>query len=930
MSDSPSQELLALIDSEWYLNTYPDIAAAGIDPANHYKNYGWKEGRWPCAMETVKLDNRLWAVSEPEEVLQRLNKIASNHNNFEQSLATWFICRWHASWGNWGATKEYAEDLLLDENLKLFIRHDGPYLLAFSAYFHCGDIENARRVLEHKGWLPSDNKLLAASMLKKGAEKLAVINHLFKRHNLIPLTVNQSATLDSLTANSEQSAITLNYFSPLVSVLIPCYNAENTLATALNSLLSQTYSKIEIIVVDDASTDNSKAVIEKFVKQDSRIKFIPLPENGGAYAARNAGLKLSKGQLITVHDADDWSHPQKIEKQVEAIRCYRKVKAAVSYWARTDPSLHFETWRMEQGWIYRNVSSLMFRRSVFRKLGYWDNVSVNADTEYWLRIQKKYGPAAISEVMPGVPLAFGRVDKGSLTQTSATHLRTQYSGIRKDYNDAAIEWHNRARRLYMPQRAVRKFVAPPLICRGSLEIRKANLKKALKTKDLFDPDWYIDAYPDIAAASVDPLTHFINHGIDEGRDPNPYLSVSGLAYIKGKSNFEAISLWASEPVDKTKLFSVTGDAKKQSGKKVLMVAHLAGNELFGAERSFLDCIKMLYQQNADITVILPSGINHRYIREIADSVSKIYFTPLPWWRRGRREIVEVTGQISSIITASKTSVVYVNTLTLWEPHLAARQSGVKSLMHVRELPNHDTDLCSRLNATPEQIRQHIDECADLVIANSGVTASFVNLKEKTTIVYNAIDTRQFRRTQDKSATSTLNVIMLSSNTIKKGIDDFFKIAEFVAKKHQDITFFLYGPETEALTARLESYSQKNVAYCGYATNPVDAYQNMDVILNLSHFQESFGRTVVEGMACSCVPIAYNWGALEEIIDLSAGYLAPFGDYQYVADRIITLQKNKAGLAKIQRMVRDIAVTRYGQEAISKQYLTALGQVSAPY
>ena len=923
MSDSPSQELLALIDSEWYLNTYPDIAAAGIDPTNHYKNYGWKEGRWPCAMETVKLDNRLWAVSEPEEVLQRLNKIASNHNNFEQSLATWFICRWHASWGNWGATKEYAEGLLLDENLKFFIRHDGPYLLAFSAYFHCGDIENARRVLEHKGWLPSENKPLAASMLKKGAEKLAVINHLFKRHNLIPLTVNQSATLDSLTANSEQSAITLNYFSPLVSVLIPCYNAENTLATALNSLLSQTYSKIEIIVVDDASTDNSKAVIEKFVKQDSRIIFIPLPENGGAYAARNAGLKLSKGQLITVHDADDWSHPQKIEKQVEAIRCNRKVKAAVSHWARTDPSLHFETWRMEQGWIYRNVSSLMFRRSVFRKLGYWDNVSVNADTEYWLRIQKKFGPSAITEVMPGVPLAFGRVDKGSLTQTSATHLRTQYAGIRKDYNDAAIEWHKQTRRLFMPQLSLRKFIAPPLICRGSMAIRKANLKKVLQTKDLFDADWYLAAYPDIAAAGVEPLTHFINHGINEGRDPTPYLSVSGLAYIKGKSNFEAISLWASEPVDKNKLFSLTGDTKKQSGKKVLMVAHLAGNELFGAERSFLDCIKMLYQQNADITVILPSGINHRYIREIAGSVSKIYFTPLPWWRRGRTEMVEVTAQISLIITASKTSVVYVNTLTLWEAHLAARQCGVKSVMHVRELPNHDSDLCSRLNATPEQIRTHIDSSSDRVIANSETTSKFINLKEKTSVVYNAVDVEKFLSLPVVEKHNELNVVMVGSNTVKKGIDDFFELAKTLAINEENVRFYLWGPDSRELQARLSGYQYKNLTYCGYADSPVEAFRNMDVVLNLSKFQESFGRTIVEGMASGCVPVGYEWGALQEIIIPSVGYLAPLGNVKSIANTLITLVNDPMTRSQKKLAARNMATRCFSHAYISEQLAVAL-------
>jgi glycosyltransferase involved in cell wall biosynthesis len=101
----------------------------------------------------------------------------------------------------------------------------------------------------------------------------------------------------------------------MVSVLIPCYNNEAFVAEAIESALGQTYPNIEVIVVDDGSTDNSLQVIKSY---DGRIKWLTGP-NRGACAARNTAFCLSQGEFIQFLDADDLLLPGKIEKQMPSL-----------------------------------------------------------------------------------------------------------------------------------------------------------------------------------------------------------------------------------------------------------------------------------------------------------------------------------------------------------------------------------------------------------------------------------------------------------------------------------------------------------------------------------------------------------------------------------------------------------------------------------
>ena len=106
--------------------------------------------------------------------------------------------------------------------------------------------------------------------------------------------------------------------SSLVSVIIPTYNGSNTILRAINSVLNQTYSNLELIIVDDCSKDNTFEVVKNV--KDKRVKVLRHKKNRGGSAARNTGIKEAKGEYIAFLDDDDEWLSEKVEKQVEYLK----------------------------------------------------------------------------------------------------------------------------------------------------------------------------------------------------------------------------------------------------------------------------------------------------------------------------------------------------------------------------------------------------------------------------------------------------------------------------------------------------------------------------------------------------------------------------------------------------------------------------------
>src|SRR5579862_8348566 len=134
---------------------------------------------------------------------------------------------------------------------------------------------------------------------------------------------------------SQEREETREQLSPRISVIIPAYNAEQTIGESLESLLAQTCPHWEAIVVDDGSTDSTGEIARQFAARDSRIRMIQ-QANGGESAARNTGISRATYEWLLFLDADDWIAPRYIERmtaelianpELDAVHC-RSVRVA--------------------------------------------------------------------------------------------------------------------------------------------------------------------------------------------------------------------------------------------------------------------------------------------------------------------------------------------------------------------------------------------------------------------------------------------------------------------------------------------------------------------------------------------------------------------------------------------------------------------------
>lgn len=106
----------------------------------------------------------------------------------------------------------------------------------------------------------------------------------------------------------------------LVSIIVPVYNSERFINDTIKTVKEQTYENWELLLINDCSTDNSKKIIEKYIKEDKRIKLIDLESNSGAATARNTGINKSNGKYVAFLDADDLWDNKKLEKQIKFMK----------------------------------------------------------------------------------------------------------------------------------------------------------------------------------------------------------------------------------------------------------------------------------------------------------------------------------------------------------------------------------------------------------------------------------------------------------------------------------------------------------------------------------------------------------------------------------------------------------------------------------
>lgn len=187
--------------------------------------------------------------------------------------------------------------------------------------------------------------------------------------------------------------------APEVSVVMPVYNCEAYVGLAIESILSQTYKALKLIVVDDASTDNTPAILAQY--ESDGVRVLRHEQNLGVTRARNAGIAVAEGDYIAAMDADDISMPERIARQVEYLENHPQLLAVGCWYATVDPEgrvlgedkRDLTPAELRQQLLERNVIAgppMLIRTQTMRKLGGY-RLWLAEDYDLWLRLTDK-GP----------------------------------------------------------------------------------------------------------------------------------------------------------------------------------------------------------------------------------------------------------------------------------------------------------------------------------------------------------------------------------------------------------------------------------------------------------------------------------------------------------------------------------------------------------
>jgi glycosyltransferase involved in cell wall biosynthesis len=231
---------------------------------------------------------------------------------------------------------------------------------------------------------------------------------------------------------------------PLVSVILTVHNAERYISEAVASVLSQSYSNLELLVVDDASTDRTPQILKDLCVSDRRARVFTLGQNVGTYVAKSFAASFARGEMLTCHDADDLATPEWISQQMEPLLRAGNCVATISDWFRVSesgallPGSSRDVHPVES----KNHTSLLFRREILERMGPWDSARVLGDVEFYERLRNVYGHRAVVSVRR--PLVVGLHRAESLMNDSTvglTESNTEQLRRHLTYRESWVNWH---------------------------------------------------------------------------------------------------------------------------------------------------------------------------------------------------------------------------------------------------------------------------------------------------------------------------------------------------------------------------------------------------------------------------------------------------------------------------------------------------------
>lgn len=266
-----------------------------------------------------------------------------------------------------------------------------------------------------------------------------LLNRPLLAHGLSPIEV-ETGEGDEFDRISGATRLGPQEHGPLVTVVMTSFEPDRqAILLSARSILEQSWRNLELIVVDDGSGEAFHPVLDELEHLDERVRVVRMPINQGTYLARNEGISRAQGEYVTGQDADDWSHPGRIQTQLRAIHGHPEVPAVVTFGLRSDE-------RMMRAHVGKNpfmecAASLMVRVSTARELGGYLPARKAADNEFRHRIAA-YTSTPVTIIKE--PLYFIRVLSTSLSR--GDYRPGWVHPARGAFRHAYAYWHEHADR----------------------------------------------------------------------------------------------------------------------------------------------------------------------------------------------------------------------------------------------------------------------------------------------------------------------------------------------------------------------------------------------------------------------------------------------------------------------------------------------------
>ncbi len=265
-----------------------------------------------------------------------------------------------------------------------------------------------------------------------------------------------------------------------ISVIMTAFNTGHLIERAVKSVLAQSHANLELMVIDDASSDDTAAILAAMAAEDERLRVFSSPANHGTYWSKNWCLTKATGEFVAFHDSDDYSDPDRLRVQMGALLADPGLMACTCRWRRVDEA---DELQLIDGAAERMAAiSLMIRRApVLEKAGFFDTVRIAADTEYIRRLKEIFGWKGVRHLRQC--LYTGLLRQGSLTTDAGSGFDWQrqgnshsraVGGNRAAYYHAFTNWHSQANAgskdlmIQFPM-AERPFAVPEALSRGCFD-----------------------------------------------------------------------------------------------------------------------------------------------------------------------------------------------------------------------------------------------------------------------------------------------------------------------------------------------------------------------------------------------------------------------------------------------------------------------------